>query len=114
GAAELSPVGSIFPGARAGPPTSAGTRLCRFSRSFAKGGRSMRKAIVALVFWVAAGPLAAEPAHWRAEWPMTDFTRHSVDFVDIIPGGPSRDGIPSMDRPAFVPVADAARPVIEP
>lgn len=74
----------------------------------------MRKAIVALVFWIAAAPLAAEPAHWRAEWPKTDFTRHSVDFDEIIPGGPPRDGIPSIDRPAFVPAAEAALPDNEP
>jgi Protein of unknown function (DUF3179) len=75
----------------------------------------MREVAVALVFWMTAGaPLAAEPAHWRLEWPNTDFTRHSVDLEEIIPGGPPKDGIPSIDEPEFVPVAEAALPENEP
>ena len=68
----------------------------------------MREVMLALVFWiVAAPPLSAEPEHWRLEWPQTDFTRHSVDFDEIIPGGPPKDGIPSVDEPEFMPVAEA-------
>jgi hypothetical protein len=75
----------------------------------------MREVAVALVFWMTAGaPLGAEPAHWRLEWPNTDFTRHSVDLEEIIPGGPPKDGIPSIDGPEFVPVAEAALPENEP
>jgi hypothetical protein len=59
-------------------------------------------------------PLAAQPAQWRLEWPDTDFTRHSVRFDEIIPGGPARDGIPSIDDPTFVPVAQAELPDNEP
>jgi Protein of unknown function (DUF3179) len=71
----------------------------------------MREVVLALVFWMIAGPpLAAEPAHWRLEWPATDFTRHSVDLDEIIPGGPPRDGIPAIDEPEFVPVAEATLP----
>jgi Protein of unknown function (DUF3179) len=75
----------------------------------------MREVVLALVFWMIAGPpLAAEPAHWRLEWPATDFTRHSVDLDEIIPGGPPRDGIPAIDEPEFVPVAEATLPEDEP
>jgi hypothetical protein len=70
--------------------------------------------ILALVLWIAAAPLAAEPAHWRFEWPDTDFTRHSVPLEEIIPGGPPKDGIPSIDDPEFVPAAEAALPENEP
>jgi Protein of unknown function (DUF3179) len=75
----------------------------------------MREMVLALVVWVMAGPpLGAEPAHWRLEWPQTDFTRHSVDLDEIIPGGPPRDGIPAIDAPEVVPVAEASLPEDEP
>ena len=59
-------------------------------------------------------PLAADPARWRPEWPQTDFTRHSVDLEEIFSGGPPKDGIPSIDDPQFVPVAEAKLPPKEP
>lgn len=37
----------------------------------------------------------------------TDFTRHSVPFSDILSGGPTKDGIPALDNPKFVPVQQA-------
>jgi hypothetical protein len=45
---------------------------------------------------------------WRSEWPNTDFSKHSVDYQEIIGGGPPRDGIPSINKPSFVAVADAS------
>ena len=51
---------------------------------------------------------AANPPFWRSEWPNTDFSKHSVDYQEIIGGGPPRDGIPSIDMPSFVPVADVS------
>jgi hypothetical protein len=44
---------------------------------------------------------AAEPASWRAEWPHTDFSRHTVPLEEIKSGGPPKDGIPSIDAPRF-------------
>ena len=41
-------------------------------------------------------------AGWR-----TDFSRHSVPLSEFASGGPRRDGIPPIDRPKTVPVADA-------
>ena len=68
----------------------------------------MRRAILALGFWLSLAPsLAAQPAEWRLEWPQTDFGRHSVPYHEIISGGPPKDGIPSIDDPAFVAVAEA-------
>jgi hypothetical protein len=49
----------------------------------------------------------AGPEEWRREWPHTDFSRHSVAYEEILSGGPSKDGIPAIDRPSFVAVADA-------
>jgi hypothetical protein len=53
--------------------------------------------------------LAAEaipPGFASAEF-KTDFTRHSVPFGEIFSGGPPKDGIPPIDAPQFVSVADA-------
>jgi Protein of unknown function (DUF3179) len=59
-------------------------------------------------------PGLADPAQWRSEWPKTDFSKHSVAFHEILAGGPPRDGIPAVDDPAFVPVAEADLPDREP
>ena len=37
----------------------------------------------------------------------TDFSRHSVPFDEVLSGGVPRDGIPPIDKPEFVTVADA-------
>ena len=39
----------------------------------------------------------------------TDFSRHVVPLDEIVPGGPPRDGIPSIDHPQFTDVAGADR-----
>ncbi len=48
----------------------------------------------------------ADPAHWQSEWPNTDFTKSSVDFDDILSGGPPKDGIPAIDNPRFKPASE--------
>ncbi len=51
---------------------------------------------------------AEEPSPvWLKEWPNTDFSKAAVDFREILSGGPPKDGIPSIDAPRFVAVADA-------
>lgn len=42
------------------------------------------------------------PTWWKAEFPTTDFSKHSVPFKEIFSGGPPKDGIPSIDEPKFV------------
>ncbi|NQU61970.1 MAG: DUF3179 domain-containing protein [Rhodospirillales bacterium] len=42
---------------------------------------------------------------WKTEWRKTDFSKTSIDFAEIISGGPPKDGIPSIDNPSFIPVA---------
>jgi thiol-disulfide isomerase/thioredoxin len=37
----------------------------------------------------------------------TDFSKHSVPYSDILSGGPSKDGIPAIDTPKFVSIAEA-------
>jgi hypothetical protein len=84
----------------------------------------MLKAIMNLVAGIAIFASAltitsalADVSDWRIEWPHTDFSKHNVDLSEIRSGGPSKDGIPPIDRPQFKPVAEitdleATEPVI--
>lgn len=54
-----------------------------------------------------AGAAAADPDPKTFENWKTDFTKHSVPLSEISSGGPSKDGIPAIDEPKFVPVAEA-------
>ena len=62
----------------------------------------MLRLVIAMLA-LAAGPVLADPAGWQQEWPRTDFSRSSVDFSEILSGGPPKDGIPSIDAPRFKP-----------
>lgn len=64
-------------------------------------------ALLSLPSIKAAG--ADVPSSWATEWPRTDFGRTSVDLGDIRSGGPSKDGIPPIDEPAFVPSAERTK-----
>ena len=44
------------------------------------------------------------PDRWRWEWKQTNFDKHSIDFSEIMSGGPPKDGIPAVDDPTFVSV----------
>ena len=48
-----------------------------------------------------AAPASANPERWKLEGWKTDFSRKSVKFSEILPGGPAKDGIPSIDDPIF-------------
>ena len=64
----------------------------------------MWKSVAVFVLAVLVLPVAgfASPAdRWRAEWPKTDFARHTVPLEEIISGGPPKDGIPAVDIPQF-------------
>ena len=61
---------------------------------------------ISLVCLAAVPLVSANPDVWQFEWPDTDFSKTSVDFTDIISGGPPKDGIPAIDDPAFAPHAD--------
>jgi hypothetical protein len=44
----------------------------------------------------------ASPEFWAHEWPDTDFSNTSVQsWVEILSGGPPKDGIPALDDPAM-------------
>lgn len=66
--------------------------------------------ILAFVLMVLAGGAWADPNFWRHEWPETNFEKTSVEnWVEILSGGPPKDGIPALSDPAFLAVADEGR-----
>jgi len=38
---------------------------------------------------------------------VTDFSKHSVPYSEIFSGGPTKDGIPALDKPVFISVDEA-------
>ena len=44
----------------------------------------------------------ASVMRWAYEWSKTDFKKTSIDFREILSGGPPKDGIPSIDNPRFM------------
>ena len=55
------------------------------------------------------GAVADAPLSWKGEWPKTDFSNAIVDLASIRSGGPPKDGIPPIDDPVFVSVAEAEK-----
>jgi hypothetical protein len=53
-------------------------------------------------------PLDGDLRVSRAGW-KTDFSRHTIALSEIASGGPGKDGIPPLDRPAFVSTGQAGR-----
>ncbi len=41
--------------------------------------------------------LGAITSSWKTDW-----NRHTIDYEELLSGGPPRDGIPSIDQPLFV------------
>ncbi len=50
------------------------------------------------------------PAHWKTEFPLTDFAKSKIPLGEVTEGGPGKDGIRSIDNPRFVPL-DASYPL---
>ena len=61
--------------------------------------------VVVAALSVAASQAVSIPFD-TSEW-KTDFTSHSVPLSEIMSGGPTKDGIPAIDRPEFITVAAA-------
>lgn len=65
-------------------------------------------ASLALAFFATSA--SADPNFWKHEWPNTDFEMTSVDnWVEILSGGPPKDGIPAIDGPNFIAAAEETR-----
>lgn len=73
-------------------------------------GRLVQKICTAFLgLMIAGGTLAqADPAHWKREGWITDFSRSIIDYDQVISGGPPKDGIPSYDDPTFKPASQDA------
>ena len=69
-----------------------------------------------VVFLFAATVGRDHPPIWQFQWPKTDFSNASIDFEEILSGGPPKDGIPAIDDPRFATIAevDAAMAPTEP
>ncbi|WP_420863884.1 DUF3179 domain-containing protein [Algirhabdus cladophorae] len=65
------------------------------------------KSLVAVAFAAMITVAEASPEFWVNEWPNTNFEKTTVDnWVEILSGGPPRDGIPALNNPSFIAVGD--------
>jgi len=65
---------------------------------------------IALAAMLSGSPLSASPEFWKHEWPDTNFAKTSVEnWVEILSGGPPKDGIPALSDPTFLRVAEETR-----
>ena len=62
-------------------------------------------AVMVVAVLLATAGTSADPLRWGSEWPDTDFSKRSIDFGEILSGGPPKDGIPSIDTPEFRPIS---------
>jgi hypothetical protein len=64
--------------------------------------------IVILLFAHSVAALAdARIDRFKASgWSDTDFSKISIPLNEILSGGPPKDGIPSIDKPVFMPVSE--------
>jgi hypothetical protein len=67
------------------------------------------RALLAAVLLASLNASEAQTDRDRREWPRTDFSKRTVELTEIESGGPPKDGIPAIDRPAFVGVAEAGK-----
>ena len=71
--------------------------------------RLLKPILILAALVMQAGLATAQAPFWQVEWPNTDFSRSSVDFAEILSGGPPKDGIPAVDDPAFLSAGDETR-----
>jgi hypothetical protein len=68
-----------------------------------------RTLVLSLVLICLPGFALAQVEFWKSEWPRTDFSKTSVPFLEIMSGGPPKDGIPAVDDPVLLPVSSETR-----
>ena len=67
----------------------------------------MRLVPIIAALCLTAGAAMANPGFWASEWPNTDFENTSVEnWVEVLSGGPPKDGIPAISDPNFHSVAE--------
>ena len=63
-----------------------------------------------IVLGLAFRSAEADPAFWKNEFPLTDFSQTAVtDWREFRDGGPGRDGIPALSGVTFLPVSEEIR-----
>ncbi len=70
---------------------------------------ALRPLIGPILATLVAGTAAANPTLWSREFPLTDFSRATIDLGEVISGGPPRDGIPAINDPVHIAAADETR-----
>ena len=65
-----------------------------------------RKILLTLILSAITLPAVAQTARHTSSWPNTDFTKSSVDFSEIMSGGPGKDGIPALASVEVVSVSE--------
>lgn len=67
------------------------------------------------IFLVLPGLAIADPAFWKNAFPLTDFSKRTIEsWTEVQSGGPPRDGIPALNDPEMIDVDDADLPAREP
>jgi len=54
-----------------------------------------------------APPLEDTPPPGAVSQFSTDFSKHTIPYTEVLSGGPPKDGIPSIDSPAYVSIEEA-------
>lgn len=57
--------------------------------------------LTALAWLPVQNAWGARSSLFADEWARTDFSQRTVDLNEIKSGGPSKNGIPAIDRPHF-------------
>ena len=61
-----------------------------------------KRILLACGLSLAVSSASADPNFWKFEWPKTDFEKTSVaSWIEIMSGGPPKDGIPALTNPSF-------------
>jgi len=62
-----------------------------------------------LLILIVLGSVAPVSGQVNGDTWITDFSKATVPFDEIVSGGPNKDGIPALDRPRFETVAEAGK-----
>ena len=69
-----------------------------------------KRILLALSLSLGASAVSANPDFWQHEWPKTNFEQTSIsNWVEIMSGGPPKDGIPALSDPKFRKAATETR-----
>jgi len=71
--------------------------------------RQLAQCLLLTTVLACSAPISAQVQFPQGEFPLTDFSITSVQFDEIMSGGPPRDGIPAIDKPTFVDVAQVTQ-----